>query len=277
MKHTRLILALACTGLASASLAADPASYGTKATEVRDLTTDRPDQTEGAFTVPKGWFQFETGFANYSRRLDTDHRNETWIWGEVNAKYGITNDVDFQLLWQAYSTMRHKGNSEDADYMGSYKEGVADLVVRLKYNVVGNDGGPFAMSLLPFVKIPTAKHKIGNDMWEGGLAVNTEVDLGSGFTLGNSLIGNVSADSDDTLYFRPVATCVLGYGITDRLSCYAEVYTSWQVDSERYWQTSFDAGLGYALTDDMIFDVGANWFFRGDEAINPFVGLSWRF
>jgi len=27
----------------------------------------------------------------------------------------------------------------------------------------------------------------------------------------------------------------------------------------------------------MIFDVGVNWFFRGDEAINPFVGLSWRF
>jgi hypothetical protein len=241
------------------------------------MSTDRPDQTEGAFTVPKGMYQFEFGFLNYSRRLDTDHRNETFIWGEVNAKYGLTNDIDIQLIWQPWTEQRHKGNSEDADYPGFYREGVSDLVARLKWNVVGNDGGPFAMSVLPFVKIPTAKHRIGNDLWEGGLAINTEIDLGGGFSLGNSVFGTIVGDSDDTLYFRPAMTAVLGYDITDRLSCFVEIFAASQMDNERYWQTSLDAGIGYAITENMIFDAGVFWFFRGDEAINPFVGLSVRF
>ncbi len=160
MKHIPALLVLATT-----AFAAEPAQFNPAPATVREMTTDRPDQTEGAFTVPQGMFQFEFGILNYSRRLDTDHRNETFIWGEVNAKYGLTNDLDFQLIWQPWTEQRYKGNPEDVDSLGYFREGVNDLVVRLKYNVVGNDGGPFAMTLLPFVKVPTAKHRIGNDMW----------------------------------------------------------------------------------------------------------------
>ena len=244
------------------------------AQEVRAMSTDRPDQTEGAYTVPKGMYQFEFGLLSYARRLDTDNRSETFTWGEVNAKYGLTHDIDLQLIWQPYIQQRNRGNPADP---GFYREGVADITARVKWNLVGNDGGPFALALLPFVKIPTATHAVGNDMWEGGLAVNTQIDLGGGFTLGNSFFGNVSADSDDTLYFRPAVTASLGYGITEKLGCYAEVTASSQMDEERYWQTSFDAGLTYAVTDNLIFDAGVNWFFRGDEAINPFCGFSIRF
>ena len=36
----------------------------------------------------------KTGLLNYSRQMDTGHRNETFIWGELNAKYGLTNNID---------------------------------------------------------------------------------------------------------------------------------------------------------------------------------------
>ncbi|MBE7493493.1 MAG: transporter [Verrucomicrobiaceae bacterium] len=263
--------------LGTASLAAEPATFNASAATVREMSTDRPDQTEGAFTVPKGMYQFEFGFFNYSRRLDTDHRNETFIWGEVNAKYGLTHDIDIQVIWQPWTEQRYKGNSEDTDNLGFAREGISDLLLRLKWNVVGNDEGPFAMSLLPFIKVPTAKHRIGNDLWEGGLAINTEIDLGGGFSLGNSFFGTIVGDADDTLYFRPAVTAVLGYDITERLSCFLEVFAASQIDTERYWQASLDAGIGFAITENMIFDAGVFWFFRGDEAINPFVGLSVRF
>ncbi|MFN7344110.1 MAG: transporter [bacterium] len=263
--------------LATATFAAQPAQFNTATpATVREMSTDRPDQTEGAFTVPKGMYQFEFGFFNYSRRLDTDHRNETFIFGEVNAKYGLTNDIDFQLLWQPWTEQRFKGNPDQGED-GFHREGVSDLNVRLKWNLIGNDSGPFALALLPSVKVPTAKHKIGNDLWEGGLAIATEIDLGGGFTLGNTITGYVAGDSDDTLYFRPSATAVLGYDITDKFSCFVEIFASSNMDTERYWQTSLDAGIGYAITENMIFDAGAFWFFRGEEAINPFVGLSVRF
>lgn len=244
--------------------------------EVRPMATDRPDQTDGVYTVPKGWWQFETGLLSYSRRLDTDNRNESFIWGEVNAKYGLTDSIDLQLIWQAWAENRYRGdpgNGED----GFAREGVNDLVARVKFNLFGNDEGRWAMSVVPFVKIPTAKHKIGNDMWEGGMSINSEVDLGGGFTLGNTIYAQALADNDDTLHFSPTVTAVLGYEVTDSLVVYGEIYGQNRVDTERYWQTSFDAGFMYSITPNVIFDAGANWFFRGDEAINPFVGLSWRF
>jgi len=210
MKTASAILTLtAC--LASTAFAADPIEYkGSKAENVRPMATDRPDQTDGVFTVPKGWWQFETGLFNYSRRMDTDHRNETFIWGEVNAKYGLTDSIDLQLIWQPWTEQRYKGNP-DAGEDGFAREGVNDLVARVKFNLFGNDGGPWAMSVVPFVKIPTAKHRISNDMWEGGMSINSEIDLGGGFTLGNTLYTQVLADNDDTLYFSPTATAVLGY------------------------------------------------------------------
>ena len=80
------------------------------AQEVRAMSTDRPDQTEGAYTVPKGMYQFEFGLLSYARRLDTDNRSETFTWGEVNAKYGLTHDIDLQLIWQPYIQQRDQGN-----------------------------------------------------------------------------------------------------------------------------------------------------------------------
>ncbi len=277
MKITIKLLALtAC--FSSAAFAADPIEYksSSKAENVRPMATDRPDQTDGVFTVPKGWWQFETGLFNYSRRMDTDHRNETFIWGEVNAKYGLTNNIDVQLIWQPWTEQRYKGNP-DAGEDGFAREGVNDLVARVKFNLFGNDGGPWAMSVVPFVKIPTAKHKIGNDLWEGGMSINSEVELGGGFTLGNTIYSQILGDSDDTLHFSPTATAVLGYEVTDSFTVYGEIYGQNRVDTERYWQTSFDAGFMYSITPNVIFDAGANWFFRGEEAFNPFVGLSWRF
>lgn len=272
MKHSLTTLLSTC--LCGLGLAADPIEFKTRSENVREMSTDRPDQTEGAYTVPKGWFQMEVGLATYAQRTDTDFRDEALAFGEINFKYGLTNDVDLQLIWVPYNQNRQDGGPEGDN---ASQAGTGDVVARVKWNVVGNDGGPFAMSVLPFVKIPTATHRIGNDMWEGGLFLNTEVDLGGGFNLGNSFFAALAVDDDDEHYLRPGFTAVLGRDVTDKLAAYLEFFTAWQYDSERYWQSSVDVGVTYALTDNLMLDLSVFWFFRGDEAIQPLVGLSWRF
>ncbi len=272
MKQTLTTTLAAC--VCSFGLAADPIEHKTKSDKVRPLSTDRPDQTEGAFTVPKGWFQVESGLLSFSQRLDTDETSESFTWGEMNVKYGLTDNTDLQFIWQPYIQNRQLGAPGEDN---THQAGVSDLLLRLKHNIIGNDGGPFAMSLMPFVKIPTATHRIGNDMWEGGLLINTQVDLGGGFTLGNTVSNSMAVDEDDEHYFRPGITASLGYGLTDRLGMYTEIFSAWQYDTERYWQTSFDMGFTYLVNANLQLDIGMNWFFRGDEAINPFVGVSWRF
>lgn len=150
-----------------------------------------------------------TGLFNYSRWTDTHHRKETFIWGEVNAKYGLPNNIEVQLIWQPWTESRFKGRP-DVGEDGYACEGVNDLVARVKFNLFGNDGGLWVMSVVPFVKIPTANHKIGNDLWEGGMSINSEIDLGGGFTLGNTISAQILGDSDDTLHFSPTTTAVLG-------------------------------------------------------------------
>lgn len=245
-----------------------------KPSTVREMAADRPDQTGTPFTVPKGFFHFESGIVDHERRLDTDNKLETFTWGEINAKYGLTDNLDLQVIWQPMTEVRYRGDENDP---GFYQSGVNDLLVRMKYNLMGNDSGDFALAMLPYVKVPTAKRGIGNDMWEGGLILVSEADIGGGFTLGNSLGGHISADSDDTLYFRPAISAVLGREITEKLGVFVEIYSSWHMDEERYWQTSLDFGLDYDLTEHMILDAGVLWFFRGEETLNPFAGISWRF
>lgn len=241
---------------------------------LREMTTDRGDLTGTPFTVMKGFFHLETGIFDYERRLHTEHSHETFNWGEINARYGLTDALDFQLIWRPYTEVRKDGDTADP---GFHKSGVNDLFVRFKYNLIGNEGGDFALAVLPFVKVPVATGGIGNDMWEGGLKLISQKKIGGNFTFGSSLGANISVDEDESSYLRPTATAQLGFEITEKLGAFTEIYASWSKDDERYWQTAWNFGLDYDLTEHIILDVGLFWFFRGEEALTPFIGISWRF
>jgi hypothetical protein len=150
---TTALMARAC----SLSLAADPVEIQTKATMVREMSTDRPDQTEGAFTVPKGWFQVAMGLLSFSQRLDTDNCDISFAWSEMNVKNGRTGNTDVKFIWGP-DNQTHQKNDPGTD--ATNLAGTVDLTARFKWNLVGNDGGPLGMSVLPDVKIPTATHHL---------------------------------------------------------------------------------------------------------------------
>ena len=78
-------------------------------------------------------------------------------------------------------------------------------------------------------------------------------------------------------YFEPAFTLALGRDITERLGFYVETYQGWIYEDGRLWQSSFDGGFTYMVTPDVKLDIGANWFFNGQQSINPFAGISFRF
>ena len=49
--------------------------------------------------------------------------------------------------------------------------GTGDLYLRMKYNLIGNNSGNVAVTLFPYVKIPTAPPGIGNKDVESGLII----------------------------------------------------------------------------------------------------------
>ena len=80
---------------------------------MRELSADRPDKTESAYTVDAGHFQVEMDLVAYSYDHDRsggdDTRTEAWAIAPMNLKLGLLNDVDLQLMIETYNTGPHGG------------------------------------------------------------------------------------------------------------------------------------------------------------------------
>lgn len=241
---------------------------------VRPLSTDRPDQTESAHTVPKGWFQVESNLVSFSRSYGRGERAQDTSVCDFLLKYGITHNTDLQIGWEPRLVHRDK----DSDgFLADKSSGYGDVALRMKTNLTGNDTGSYALAVLPWVTAPTAKSGLGSGGWEYGLDINQELDIGGGWELGSTIFLAMAVTDEREHSFEPAFTLALGHDLTERLAFYVETYQGWLNDESRYLQSSLDGGLTYLVTPDLKFDAGMNWFYNGRQTINPFVGVSFRF
>jgi len=167
----RLVPAFLAAALgATVALAAEPAPDKSRYTVfdptprelMREMSTDRPDKTESAYTVDAGHFQVEMDLVTYVRdRYTSDHTDvDAFSVAPMNLKVGLTNRIDFQLLLETYNWVRTEDRI-DGDV--THSRGFGDVTLRLKTNLWGNDGGGSAFAVMPFVKLPTNQDGLGND------------------------------------------------------------------------------------------------------------------
>ncbi|WP_395745031.1 transporter [Prosthecobacter sp.] len=266
---------LLCIAAAASSLGAADDVIVMEKKSVRPLSTDRPDQTESACSVPKGWFQVESNLVSFSRTYGGDEHTQDTSLCDFLLKYGITHNTDVQIGWAP--RLLHRAKDSDG-FLTDKSSGRGDLSLRMKTNLVGNDSGPYALALLPWVKAPVATAGFGCACWEYGLTINQELDIGGGWELGSSLFLAMAATEERKHCFEPAFTLAVGRDLTEKLAFYVETYQGWlNDDGRRYLQSSFDGGLTYLVTPNLKFDAGINWFFNGRQTLNPFVGVSFRF
>jgi hypothetical protein len=231
---------------------------------LRELSTDRPDTTESAYSVDKGHFQFEMELAAFTR--DGGEWTEYTL-GELNAKYGLTDCADLQIVMPFFTHVR------DGD------EGYGDTEIRLKYNLWGNDGGETAMALMPFVKLPTANGDLGNGEVEGGLiapfafsapgdwscAVMGEVDLAYG-------------DDEDDYNLVGLVSATASHGITDTTAGFLEIVGIFTTESSDDIEAYFNSGFTWAATETWQLDGGVRVGLTSASAdFTPFLGMSTKF
>ncbi len=247
---------------------------------MREMSTDRPDKTESPYTVDAGHIQVEMDFASltYDRHNieRSDTRVEGWSFARTNLKLGLLNNVDLQLVVDSWNSVR---SVDKPGYVRSRLDGFGDMTLRTKINLWGNDAGPTALALMPFVKFPTNQDDLGNRAVEGGLIVPLAVQLGGGWSLGLMTEIDLLEDGDAGSYHAEwINTITFGRDLTERLGAYVEFFSA--VTSERHapWVGTLDAGLTYAISDDIQIDAGVNiGLTRSADDMNPFIGLSWRF
>jgi hypothetical protein len=243
---------------------------------LRELSTDRPDQTESPYTVDAGHMQVEMDLAGFTYDRHNperaDVRVEGWNFGAVNFKIGLLNNVDLQVLVQPFNTTRISGPDIRL-------EGFGDVTLRTKINLWGNDGGKTALALMPFVKIPSAHDDLGNGAVEGGLIIPLSVDLGGGWRMGLMTEVDILEDAEGRGHHAEwVNSITFSRGLTERLGTYVEFFSVVSAERHAPWVGTFDAGFTYAVSDDLQLDCGVNiGLTRAADDVNPFIGLSWRF
>ena len=264
--------------------AADKSGYNlfnpTPREHMREMSTDRPDKTESAYTVDAGHYQIEMDVFSYAvdryNAVPGEQRNESLAIAPMNIKAGLLNNVDLQIVVQPYISLREKNVAARAV---DEHRGFGDVIPRLKVNLWGNDGGTTALAVMPYVKLPTNTDGVGNNSVEGGLIVPLAISLPQEFNLGlMTQLDIVRDEFDDGHHPEFVNTITLSRGIVGELSGFVEFYSSVSTESDSEWVGTFDFGFTYMLTEDIQLDAGAYvGVTRSADDINPFLGLSWRF
>lgn len=243
--------------------------------QMRELSTDRPDQTESPYTVDAGHWQIELDFANYTHDRESGVRTDTWNVAPINVKLGLTNNADLQLLFDSYSKERLRPAGGPTTTTSDW----GDLTLRLKINLWGNDDGPTAFAVMPYVKLPLDLGDAGNDLVEGGIILPLAVSLPDGWGLGlMTEIDWVANATGDELHTEWVNTITFSHDLTARLGGYVEFVAVISDETGSDGIGQFDLGLTYAVSDDIQLDGGCNiGVTRAAPDVQPFLGLTLRY
>jgi hypothetical protein len=147
--------------------------------QMREMETDRPDVTESPVTVDAGHFQLETDLVRVIREKSETKQTNTFLINQMNLKIGLTGSTAIQIGFQTYG---RQSETELDSGEKTVTKGHGDLTLRVKQNLIGNDGGNFAMAVLPYVKFPTSKYE--DSRFEGGLIVPMQYKLPGEWNLG---------------------------------------------------------------------------------------------
>ena len=245
--------------------------------DLRSLCTDRPTKSTGPCTVDAGHWQVESDIYNWTQQSLGGVTTTTELFTNTTLKLGVTNTLDVEVNIAPYEriTTRSGGVTTTA-------EGVGDLYLRAKWAPIGDDGGSFAFALVPYVKVPTASHSIGNGEVEGGVVAPIQ------FTLSNNLQVlfdpeiDVLADASGSGYHANTISLVsLTYPVSKTVNVSAELWGDANFDpSGTVSQASFDLGAAWipAKQPDLQFDGGVNLGLnKATPGVQAYVGISHRF
>lgn len=245
------------------------------AAEWDPICADRPGKANATCTAPPDHFQVETAIADWTLDRASGDRETTLLLGSTAIKYGLTDRSHVELDVTPYV---HDRSRIDGEHHGA--SGFGDLLVRYKQQLASDDD-PVQIALYPFVKLPIAKHSVGNGKVEAGLAVpigHAIPDSPVSITLGPEL--DWLADEDGHGHHAAMVQAVsLGAQLSRRFSASAELWGQWNWDpADTTRQASADGSLAYLVSESVQLDAGVNFGLnRATPDVELYAGVSKRF
>ena len=131
-------------------------------------------------------------------------------------------------------------------------------MLRARYSLFGNEGGPYALALAPFISVPSSDRHFGSQGVEGGLIVPLSIALPSDFKL--VLQTEVQALHNDAgAAFASFTNIVnLSHAVPglDQLTASVEFTSIVNADKSTADVHTFETALAYLATPDTQLDLG---------------------
>ncbi len=209
------------------------------------VISDRPNQTESAFTVPPNFVQLECGASvkwTESILLETERE---WVLPTALIRVGVLPALELRVMHQLTQTQTL---SNSAWVENSPRSGTDDLELGLKWQVLNKKT---QMALLSHIAVNTGTDS--REEWriinKWCISHNLEGDWSIGYNLGFDLI------DDLTIYTYAFS---VGKAIDSKVSWYVEPYGT--LDENGLFYGNIDAGFMWLMNErfqiDWSFGIG---------------------
>lgn len=256
--------------------ALNPLAGALCAAEEPPLVTDRPDQTESAFTVPARLFQLEAGWGYGELRTPTVE--ETFqAFPQALLRIGLNKIFELRVGVPGIAI-----ENTDTETGSSTNRGLVDATVGFKV-VIAEEKGAFPQTaFLGTLIVPSGDDEFTSDRLDPAFRFTFSNTLSDKLSLGYNIGGLWLTEPDDEGFLDSLSffdwTVALGISVTDRLGVFVEGFGLAPIDSDARTITAIDAGVTYLLTPRLQVDASAS---AGLSSAAPDwtlgLGLSFRF
>ena len=277
MPLRRAIICLLPAVIGFADLArADPAPDGSAPT-LRGLCTDRPTKSTGPCTVDAGHWQVESDLYNITVQRGVGVTTTTELFTNPTLKFGLTDTLDLEVNMAPYQRVTVKDHGSTAGVGG-----VGDLFLRMKANLLGDNGGMASVAISPFIKVPTAGRAIGNGAVEGGVIAPVQFNLAGGWQLlFDPEVDVLENAAGGGKHLNAIGLVSLSKGVSKAVTVSGELWTDANFDpSGTSRQYSADLGAAWIprAAPNLQLDAGVNLGLnRATPDVQAYVGISRRF
>jgi hypothetical protein len=216
--------------------------------QLEKIETDRPDQTESPYTVPKKYFQFEFGL-NMEKDNYQNVQSTTFVLPTGLLKYGINDNIEFRLEFESF-IQRQKIN-----LIKSSTSSLQPIEVGFKTKLWEEHGLIPKTSFIIHTTIPKFSTKEYKHLSPApNFRFTMQHELSNACSLGYNLGMEWNGESTAPTYTYTFAP---GFTINEKWAGYVEVFGF--ASKEETPEHSIDGGLYFYPNNNLKLDVSAGY------------------
>ena len=265
----RLLLGVALSGL---SLTILP---GAAAAQEREYCPDRPGLDTPACTITPERISVETSLADWARDDQPGSREDSILFGDTLVRVGVSDTIEARIGWTPFGHDRMR-DSTGVDSVN----GVGDVSLGMKANLLNPDGSGISVSVLPFVTLPVGRSSIGAGDWGAGFLVPVTYEISDTVSLDLTPEIDAAVDLDGNgRHLAYSSTAGLAVKVSKDFTLTGEVQALRDNDPDQHATQALAAlSLAWMANDDLQLDILGAAGLNGDTPdARVYAGISRRF